>query len=144
MTKNMLKGRAWAARVFEERLASGKLPRLGSGYTDEERAARAVRDIAERKLYVQSKRSSVRQDAPLSKWDREFWQGVQSWSIGRELRAREPATWEECEQAIIEWGELDHIDVEFLEHKKKTTLKSVSTELTLDILDSGYDPCEGE
>lgn len=47
------KGRGWAEGVYQEKLANpASLPNLGRGYTNEERAARAVLSIAMRKIYA--------------------------------------------------------------------------------------------
>lgn len=71
------KGQAWAQRVFQEKLDKRDLPNLGPGYTDGQRAARAVSGIADRKLFARSGRSpSVRQENPLSRKQRDFWRGV--------------------------------------------------------------------
>lgn len=70
-------GRAWAERVYREKLADpARLPNLGRGYSNELRAARAVQSIADRKLFVRAARSSVKRDAPLSMNDRRFWRAV--------------------------------------------------------------------
>jgi hypothetical protein len=69
-------GRAWARKVYAEKLATGDLPNLGRGYSDEMRAARGVQGIADRKLFIKTARSSVKQAAPLSPDQRKFWQGV--------------------------------------------------------------------
>lgn len=70
------KGRAWARKVIAEKLASGDLPNLGSGYSDELRAARAVQSIADRKLYTRSGRSGQKLENSMSRKDRDFWRGA--------------------------------------------------------------------
>lgn len=69
-------GRAWARKIYAEKLATGDLPRLGHGYSDELRAARGVQDIALRKLYIIDGRSGRRVEVSLPARQRTFWQGV--------------------------------------------------------------------
>lgn len=73
-------GAQWAARVYDQKLASGDLPNLGAGFSDELRAARAVGGIADRKLFVRSRGSSQKLAAPLSPRDRQFWTDVLDWA----------------------------------------------------------------
>lgn len=60
-------GRRWALKVYNQKLKSGDLPRLGEGYPDEYRAAYAVSQIARKKLGP---------DSPLWPKQKAFWQGV--------------------------------------------------------------------
>lgn len=70
-------GRAWAEKVYREKLAApATLPNLGPGYSNELRAARAVSSIADRKLYTRSGRGGHPTPNPLSRTDRAFWTAV--------------------------------------------------------------------
>lgn len=87
---NPAKGREWAERVYNERLASGNLPNLGSGYPKEVRAARAVQAIAENKLFAKDRR---RVALPLPASSRKFWQDVQAWALEQEAMVSYPKEW---------------------------------------------------
>jgi hypothetical protein len=80
MSDPTLDGIKWAERVFDEKLRTGDLPNLGSGYPDEIRAAKAVQKIADKKLFVRDPRSPRKVSAPLRPRDRQFWQAVLDWS----------------------------------------------------------------
>lgn len=71
-------GRAWAEKVYREKLAApATLPNLGPGYSNELRAARAVAAIADRKLFTRSARGGhVKTPNALSRNDRAFWMAV--------------------------------------------------------------------
>lgn len=76
-TSEEAKGRAWALRVYGEKLSDpSSLPDLGEGFSNELRAARAVQGIADRKLHIRSARSARRVAASLPPWERAFWQAV--------------------------------------------------------------------
>lgn len=121
-----IKGRAWAQSVYEQKLASGDLPNLGRGYPDEVRAARAVQSIAERKLYVKAKRSSLKLEAPLPARDKRFWRGVQAWALEQEILVDHPNEWAAASAAVVKFvathGELDDDDLEFLQRKHPDVL----------------------
>lgn len=68
------KGVAWARRVMAEKLATQRLPRIGRGYTARYRAAYAVAEIADRKLYT--RRGFVCAENPLRRHERVFWTDV--------------------------------------------------------------------
>lgn len=74
----MTAGRDWADKVYQQKLADPRsLPNLGTGFSDELRAARALQAIAERKLYTVSGRGGhVRVANSLRPADRNFWQDV--------------------------------------------------------------------
>jgi len=71
-------GRRWALKVYNEKLKSGDLPRLGTGYPDKYRAAYAVSRIAEIKLSPNS--------PPLWPKQKAFWLGVRDESSELSVR----------------------------------------------------------
>ena len=75
-SEDKAKGRAWAGRVYSEKLANpATLPNLGRGYSNELRAARAVLSIAEKKMFA-SLSAGRKQALPMPSYQRAFWQGV--------------------------------------------------------------------
>lgn len=70
------RGRIWAQRVYDERMASGNLPNLGRGFSKEQRAWRAVQSIAMRKLYVNGSPFGENRYLPMPEHQRAFWRGA--------------------------------------------------------------------
>jgi hypothetical protein len=114
-------GRAWAKRVYEEKLASGDLPNLGSGFPKEVRAARAVQGIAERKLYIKAKRSHLKRPNVLSKGDALFWRNVIQWALEQEALLSSPKEWKAVVDRINKMAsvdsELDADQIDFIQMK---------------------------
>jgi len=129
-------GRQWAKEVYEERLASGKLPNLGRGYTREQRAARAVQSIANSKLFIGDRKAPTLTKREISQpsHKKRFWHAVLAWALEQEQIVNDPQAWQSGVDAVIKFaskgGDLDdEIDREWLQSKCEISIDSVISRL---------------